>query len=72
MRKKTGKKVGGRQTCDEMNSQMVACAKKLHQYLVNGKRKSLREIANELASAGHVTSTRKPYAATAVAKMVAS
>jgi DNA invertase Pin-like site-specific DNA recombinase len=71
-RKETGKKVGGRQAYDEMNPQMVSLAKKLHRYPVNGKRRSLREIANELAFAGHVTSTGKPYAAAAVAKMVAS
>jgi DNA invertase Pin-like site-specific DNA recombinase len=71
-RRETGKKVGGRKTYQEMDYEMVTLAKKLHRYPVNGQRRSLREIANELASAGHVTSTGKPYAAAAVAKMIAS
>jgi DNA invertase Pin-like site-specific DNA recombinase len=71
-RRETGKKVGGRQTYAEMDSGMVSLAKKLHRYPVNGKRRSLREIADELASAGFKTSTGKPYAAAAVSKMVAS
>lgn len=70
-KRETGQKVEGRKNYRELNPEMVALAKKLHRYPVNGQRRSLREIANELASAGHVTSTGKPFAAAAVAKMVA-
>jgi len=71
-KRETKQKVEGRKNYSEINLEMVTLAKKLHRYPVNGKRRSLREIANELANAGHVTSTGKPFAAAAVAKMVAS
>jgi DNA invertase Pin-like site-specific DNA recombinase len=71
-RKETGKKVEGRKSYSEINAGMVALAKKLHRYPVNGKRRSLREIASELAAAGYVTGTEKPYAAAAIAKMIES
>jgi hypothetical protein len=50
---------------------MVALAKKLARYAVNGRRRSLREVAAELEAAGH-TSNGKRYTATAVARMVAA
>jgi DNA invertase Pin-like site-specific DNA recombinase len=71
-RKETGKKVEGRKSYSEINADMVALAKKLHRYPVNGKRRSLREIASEIAAAGYVTGTGKPYAAAAIAKMIES
>lgn len=40
-------------------------------YAVNGRRRSLREVASELEAAGH-TSKGKRYTATAVARMVAA
>jgi DNA invertase Pin-like site-specific DNA recombinase len=69
-RKETGKKVEGRKSYSEINAGMVALAKKLHRYPVNGKRRSLREIAGELAAAGYITGAGKPYAAAAIAKMI--
>jgi hypothetical protein len=49
---------------------MVALAKKLRRYKVQGRKRTLRDIADELALAGFVTGTGKPYAAAAVAKMI--
>jgi hypothetical protein len=64
-------KCGGRKSYAERDSEMVALAKKLARYAVNGRRRSLREVAAELEAAGH-TSNGKRYTATAVARMVAA
>src|SRR5215218_9259731 len=66
----TGVKVEGRKNYAEINPDMVALAKKLRRYKVHGRRRTLREIADELASTGYVTGTGKPYAAAAVARMI--
>jgi DNA invertase Pin-like site-specific DNA recombinase len=63
-------KCGGRKSYAERNPEMVALAKKLARYAVNGRRRSLREVAAELEAAGH-TSNGKRYSATAVARMIA-
>jgi DNA invertase Pin-like site-specific DNA recombinase len=63
-------KCGGRKSYAERNPEMVALAKKLARYTVNGRRRSLREVAAELEAAGH-TSNGKRYSATAVARMIA-
>lgn len=68
----TGAKVEGRKNYAELSPTAVALAKRLHRYPVNGRRRSLREVSAELAAAGHVTRTRKPFAAAAIAKMVGS
>jgi hypothetical protein len=59
-----------RRNYTEINPEMVALAKKLRCYKVQGRKRILREIAGELAKAGFVTGTGKPYAAAAVAKMI--
>jgi hypothetical protein len=66
----TGVKVEGRKNYAEVNPEMVALARKLRRYKVQGRNRTLREIAGELAKAGFITSTGKPYAAAAVAKMI--
>jgi DNA invertase Pin-like site-specific DNA recombinase len=66
----TGVKVEGRKNYTELRPEMVALARKLHRYTVHGRRRSLRDIAAELAAAGHVTGKGKPYAAAAVRKMI--
>jgi DNA invertase Pin-like site-specific DNA recombinase len=66
----TGVKVEGRKNYAEINPEMVALARKLRRYKVQGRKRTLREIASELAKAGFITGTGKPYAAAAVAKMV--
>jgi DNA invertase Pin-like site-specific DNA recombinase len=68
----SGAKVEGRKSYVELNPVMVALAKKLHRYPVNGKRRSLREVSAELANQGHLTSTGKPYGAEAINRMLRS
>ena len=69
-RRATGMKVEGRKCYAEARPEVVILAKKLHRYPINGHRRSLREVAQELAAAGHMTKTGKPYAAAAIAKMI--
>ena len=66
----TGVKVEGRKNYAEINPEMVALARKLRRYKIQGRKRTLREIAHELAGAGFVTGKGKPYGAAAVAKMV--
>jgi DNA invertase Pin-like site-specific DNA recombinase len=66
----TGVKVEGRRSYAELNPELVAKAKKLYRYPVNGKRRSLREISAELASQGYLTSTGKPYGPEAIRRMI--
>ncbi|UIK10796.1 hypothetical protein LZK80_24040 [Rhizobium leguminosarum] len=54
----------------EGGSEMIALAKKLHRYPVNGKRRSLNEIAEELAKAGYLSSAGKPFARIAISRML--
>jgi hypothetical protein len=51
---------------------MVALAKKLARYPVNGRRRSLRDVAAELEAQGHVSASGERFAATAVARMIAA
>ncbi|MBQ0819150.1 recombinase family protein [Microvirga sp. HBU67558] len=67
-----GLKVEGRKSYQEIDPKMVALAKKLRRYPVHGRRRSLSEIASELAKAGYMTRNGKPFAKTAIAKMVAA
>jgi DNA invertase Pin-like site-specific DNA recombinase len=63
-------KCGGRKSYAERDAAMVALAKKLHRYPVNGKKRSLREIAAELEGSGYVAAGGKQFAAAAVARMI--
>jgi DNA invertase Pin-like site-specific DNA recombinase len=65
-------KCGGRKSYVERSPAMVALARKLARYPVNGRKRSLRDIAAELERVGHVTSDGKRYAAAAIARMVAA
>jgi DNA invertase Pin-like site-specific DNA recombinase len=65
-------KCGGRKSYAEINPEAVALAKRLHRYPVDKRKRTLRDIAAELEAAGHVTGAGKRYAATAIAKMVAT
>lgn len=67
----TGVKVEGRKNYAELHPEVVTLAKRLHRYPVNGRRRSLRDVSAALAEQGHLTSGGKPYAAAAVAKMLA-
>jgi DNA invertase Pin-like site-specific DNA recombinase len=62
-------KCGGRKSLLERDPEMVKLAKHLHRYPVQGRRRTLREVAAELAAQGHLTGG-KPYSATAVSRMV--
>ena len=66
----TGAKVESRKACAEISPELVALPKKRLRYKVHGRRRTLREIANELASTGFMTGTGKPYAAAAFARMI--
>ena len=69
-KRETGK-CGGRRSVAEANPTTVALAKKLARYPVNGRRRSLRDVAAELEKAGHVTSKGTAYGAAAIARMIA-
>jgi DNA invertase Pin-like site-specific DNA recombinase len=64
-------KCGGRRSYVERDPAMVVAAKKLARYPVNGRKRSLREIAAELEAQGYVAVSGKQFAATAVARMIA-
>lgn len=71
-RRETGRKVGGRKNYTEIEggAEMVALAKKLQRYPVNGKRRSLADISAGLAEAGYLSSTGKPFARVAISRML--
>lgn len=66
----TGAKVEGRKSYAELNPDMVALAKKLHRYPINGKRRSLREVAAELAAQGFTGANGQPYPAMSIKRML--
>jgi hypothetical protein len=49
---------------------MVALAKKLRRYPIKGRRRSLRQVADELAAVGYVSNAGTSYTATAVLRML--
>jgi DNA invertase Pin-like site-specific DNA recombinase len=65
-------KCGGRKSYEERNPAMVALAKKLARYTVNGRKRSLRDVAAELEAAGHRAKGDTRYSATAVARMISA
>ena len=73
-RRETGKKVGGRKSYAEIEGgpELIALAKKLHRYPVNGRRRTLADVAKALAEAGYLSSAGTPYTPTAVSRMLAS
>ncbi len=67
----TGAKVEGRKSRTELRPDVVSLAKRLHRASPKtGKRRSLREIAAELARAGHINERGKPYAAQSIKMML--
>ncbi len=66
-----GVKVEGRRSYAELVPEAVELARKLRRSRPKGGQRTLREISDELAQAGHLTRHGKPYAAAAIAKMVA-
>ncbi len=69
-KRKTGVKVEGRKSIAEKKPQVIELARRLNRKAPKGGRRTLREISAELATAGHLTRTGKPYAPAAVAKML--
>jgi DNA invertase Pin-like site-specific DNA recombinase len=67
-----GGKCEGRKNYAERSPEMVAMAKKLARYPVKGARRSLRDIARELEQEGFLNEKHKPFAAAAVARMIAA
>ena len=65
-----GARRGGNKSYAERDPELVAAAKKLARQPINGRERTLREVAAELQVLGFVTKTGKRYAATAVSKMV--
>lgn len=70
-KRRTGVKVEGRKSIAEQKPETVELARKLARARPKGGKRSLREIATELAAAGHVTGLGKPYAPTAIKLMLA-
>ncbi len=66
-----GAKVEGRKSYAELTPDAVELARKLRRSRPKGGQRTLREISAELARAGYLTRHGKPYAAAAIAKMVA-
>ena len=71
-RRLTGLKVGGRRSYAEIDGgpELITLAKKLHRYPVNGRRRTLADVAKGLAEAGYLSSAGTPYTPTAVKRMV--
>jgi DNA invertase Pin-like site-specific DNA recombinase len=68
-KRETGK-CGGRKSLAELSPEAVALAKKLRRYPVNGRKRSLNEVAAELEAQGFVTRAGTRYGAAAIARMV--
>lgn len=63
-------KVEGRKSYAEMNPKAVALAKRLHRYPVDGRRRSLRDVADAMAEQGVLGSNGEPYSAMAIKRML--
>jgi DNA invertase Pin-like site-specific DNA recombinase len=68
-KRETGK-CGGRKSYAERDAAMVALAKKLARYPVNGRNRSLRGIAAELEKADYVAASGRRYEAAAISRMI--
>jgi DNA invertase Pin-like site-specific DNA recombinase len=63
-------KCEGRKSYEERDPEMVALARKLARYPINGRRRSLRDVAAELARLGHFNKRGAVFSAAAVSSMV--
>lgn len=66
---RTGKCEGRKSYADTV-PETVALARKLYRYPVNGKRRSVPQVAAELAVQGHLSESGKPYQITAMRRML--
>ena len=69
-KRKTGVKVEGRKIMPSVR-QKPSPLRSAWRYHAKGHQRSLRDIAAELAAQGHVNTSRKPYEASAIARMIA-
>jgi DNA invertase Pin-like site-specific DNA recombinase len=69
-KRRAGAKVEGRKSIAETRPETVELARKLARARPKAGKRSLREIAAELAAAGHTTASGNPYAATAIKLML--
>ena len=63
-------KCEGRKSFLERDPELVRQAKLLHRKLPKGRRRSLREIARELAAMGHLNKRGQPHSASSVRSML--
>ena len=68
--RKAAGKCEGRKSYAERDPQLVAEAKRLHRRAPKAGRRSLREIARELAEQGFVNKRGAPYSASCVRSMI--
>jgi DNA invertase Pin-like site-specific DNA recombinase len=68
----TGAKVEGRKSHAEVSPAVVAAAKRLRRKPRRGKQLSLRKVAQELARAGHVAATGRPFSPSVIRAMLAA
>lgn len=66
----TGAKVEGRKSHAELNPDLVTLARRLHRKDRNGNRRSLREIAAELAVQGYTSAAGTPLSPSVVRSLV--
>lgn len=64
-------KCEGRKSLAERNPEMVAVAKRLRRKLPKGGQLSLRQVAAQLAARGYVSTSGKPFSASAIKSMLA-
>ena len=55
---------------EKHGGKMIGMAKRLRRKMPKGGRRSLRTVADELAKAGYRSESGKPYAATAIGRML--
>ena len=63
-------KCGGRKSFAERDAVMVALAKKLRRYPVNGRKRSLRDIAVALEAQGYLNERRQLFNPKSIASML--
>jgi len=63
-------KCEGRKSYLERAPELVAQAKRLHRKSPKGYRRSLREVARELAVLGYLSKTGSPYSASCIRSMI--
>jgi DNA invertase Pin-like site-specific DNA recombinase len=63
-------KCEGRKSYLERDPKLVGEAKRLHRKLPKSPRKSLREIARELAALGYTNKSGRPYSASCIRSMI--